>query len=116
MKQNIVKEKSYKFVVSIFPLYRILKCKREYDIVRQLWRSSTSIGANIEEAVAAYSRADFGHKLTIALKEARETRYWLNLLKDIQLLTDINDHLAMIESIISILTRTVKTLNSHLSH
>lgn len=112
MKNNIVKEKSYRFAVSVFPLYQILKSKREYDMANQLWRSSTSICANIEESVAASSKSDFIYKLTIALKEARESRDWLNLLRDVHLLEDVEDNLEEIEHIINILTSAIKTLHT----
>jgi four helix bundle protein len=80
---NIVKEKSYKFSVQIVETYIYLsKEKKEYVLSKQLLRSGTSVGANIEEAIAGSSPKDFINKLTIANKEARETSYWLNLLKD----------------------------------
>ena len=80
---NIVKEKSYQFSILIVETYISLsKEKKEYVLSRQLLRSGTSVGANIEEAIAASSPKDFIYKLTIANKEARETSYWLNLLKD----------------------------------
>jgi len=80
---NIVKEKSYQFSKRIVESYIFLsKEKKEYVLSKQLLRSGTSIGANIEEAIAASSPKDFINKLSIANKEARETSYWLNLLKD----------------------------------
>jgi four helix bundle protein len=80
---NIVKEKSYQFSIKIVEMYISLsKEKKEYVLSKQLLRSGTSIGANIEEAIAASSPKDFINKLTIANKEASETSYWLNLLRD----------------------------------
>ena len=108
-----MKEKAYKLAVTIFPAYQLLKKKREYDMASQLWRSTTSISANIEEAIAGCSRADFCHRLIIALKEARETRYWLRLLTDIALLEHTDLQLQEIEEIVKILTRTVKTINQN---
>ena len=80
---NIVREKSYEFSVKVIKIFLYLsKSKREFVLSKQLLKSGTSVGANIEEAIAASSPRDFIHKLTIANKEARETSYWLNLLKD----------------------------------
>ena len=81
-KGNLVVTKSYAFALEIIQLYRILSEQKEFVLSRQLLRSGTSIGANVHEAVSSESKKDFIHKLAIALKEARETSYWLNLLKD----------------------------------
>ena len=82
MKENVIKEKSYEFALLIVPLGRRLQEQREYVLSRQLMKSGTSIGANVEEAQAAQSRADFLSKMSIALKEARESNYWLRVLRD----------------------------------
>ncbi len=110
MKPNLVKDKSYHFAISIFPVYQVLKRKREYTIANQLWRSATSVGANIEGAVAAFSRTEFTYRLLISLKEARETRYWLRLLRGVRLIENVDTQLLEIESIINLLTRIIKTL------
>ena len=81
-KQNVIQEKSYSFALKIIGLYRKLASNQEYILSKQMLRSGTSIGANVEEALAAQSRPDFHMKMTIAFKEARETHYWLRLLKD----------------------------------
>jgi four helix bundle protein len=81
-KENIILKKSYDFALEIVQLYKILAEQKEYVLSKQLLRSGTSIGANVHEAVAAESKKDFIHKLGIAAKEARETLYWLNLLRD----------------------------------
>jgi four helix bundle protein len=82
LAESIVAKRAFDFALRIVKLYRYLKeQKNEYILSKQLLRSGTSIGANSEEAVAAQSRADFINKLSIALKEARETSYWLRLLK-----------------------------------
>lgn len=81
-KDNIIVQKSYDFALQIIKLYKILVDKKEYILSKQVLRSDTSIGANIHEAVASQSKRDFIHKLSISVKEARETSYWLNLLKD----------------------------------
>jgi len=82
-EDNIALEKSYKFALRIIKLYQYLTVeKREYVLSKQILRSGTSIGANIEEAVGGFSRKDFLAKISIAYKEARETKYWLRLLTD----------------------------------
>lgn len=87
--ENVVQAKSYAFAVRIVLLYRhLLKEKREFVLAKQLLRCGTSIGANVEEAIGGQSRADFVSKLSIAYKEARETSYWLRLLKDTGYLTE----------------------------
>mgnify|MGYP003573023518 CR=1 FL=1 len=82
MKKNIVKEKSYEFAIQIIELYKVLISKQEYVLSKQLLRSGTAVGALIQEAEHAESKKDFIHKLSISLKEANETTYWLNLLFD----------------------------------
>ena len=82
-KDNVVLEKSFAFAVQIVGLCRYLtNDKREYVLAKQLLRSGTSIGANLEEAMGGQSKKDFYAKLTIAYKEARETHYWLRLLTE----------------------------------
>lgn len=88
MTENIVQTKSYAFAVRIVRLYQhLVGEKKEYTLSKQVLRSGTSIGANVEEAIGAQSRADFISKLSVAYKEARETTYWLRLLKDTDYLT-----------------------------
>jgi len=83
MKTNVLKEKSYAFAVRMIKLYQHLAAERkEFVLSKQVLRSGTSIGANIEEAYQGESRSDFIHKLSIANKEAFETHYWLRLLRD----------------------------------
>jgi four helix bundle protein len=82
MKKNIVKEKSYFFAIQIIELYKILISKQEFVLSKQLLRSGTAVGALIQESEHAESKKDFIHKLSISLKEANETTYWLNLLFD----------------------------------
>ena len=80
MKDNIIKSKSFAFALEIIALYSLLIDNKEFILSKQLLRSGTSIGANVNEALASESRADFIHKMSIASKEARETLYWLELL------------------------------------
>jgi len=84
-KPNVVCDKSYTFALNIVSLARTLRKQGEYEIASQVLRSGTSIGANIEEAQSGVSRADFAAKIGIASKEARETHYWLRLIRDTQL-------------------------------
>ncbi|HNF29357.1 MAG TPA: four helix bundle protein [Chitinophagaceae bacterium] len=80
---SIIQQKSYAFALAVIALYKnLVTDKKEFVLSKQVLRSGTSIGANIQEAVASQSKRDFIHKLSISLKEARETQYWLNLLKD----------------------------------
>ncbi|MFN3344961.1 MAG: four helix bundle protein [Chloroherpetonaceae bacterium] len=80
-KQNVAAEKSFLFAVRIVKLYQHLsEKKKEFVLSKQILRSGTSIGANVEEAEGAISKADFSNKISIAYKEARETHYWIRLL------------------------------------
>ena len=79
--ENIIQEKSFAFAVRIVNAYKYLAENKEFVLSKQLLRSGTSIGANVEEAIGGYSRPDFLNKITIAYKEARETHYWIRLLK-----------------------------------
>ena len=113
MKQeNIVKTKSYLFAIRIVKLYKFLtEDKKEFVLSKQLLRSGTSIGANVREAEHAESKADFIHKLSIALKEANETEYWLDLLKDTNYLNN-SEYLSIqidIKEILKLLTSIIKT-------
>jgi four helix bundle protein len=87
-KDNIIKNKSYKFALRIIKLYKYLcEEKKEYVLSKQLLRSGTSIGANVEEAIGGISKKDFLNKMYIVYKESRETRYWINLIKDSDYIT-----------------------------
>jgi four helix bundle protein len=88
MKKNVLLEKSYGFALEIIEIYVYLsESKREYVLSKQLLRSGTSVGANAEESVGGRSRADFINKVYISYKEARETHYWLRLLRDSKFLS-----------------------------
>lgn len=87
-KDNILKSKSYAFALRIVNPYKHLSAEQhEYILSKQVLRSGTSVGANITEGNRAQSKLDFVHKLSIALKEADETEYWLNLLHDSEFIT-----------------------------
>ena len=81
-KTNLIRERSYHFGLKVIRLYHTLSKQGEFILSKQLVRSGTSIGANVEEALAAQSRKDFISKMSIASKEARETNYWIRLLRD----------------------------------
>lgn len=81
MKENVVQQKSFALAIRIVELFKYLQNeKKEFILSKQILRSGTSIGANIEESIGGASDKDFLHKLTISYKEARETIYWLKLL------------------------------------
>ena len=116
-KDNIIREKTYPFSLKIIDLYQNLCKQREFVLSKQLLRSGTSIGANVEEATAAQSKKDFIAKMSIASKEARETNYWLRLLRDSKIASeiDLSKHLEESEEIIKIITAIVKTSQKSLS-
>lgn len=107
--ENVIQIKSYAFAVRIVKVYQFLQNeKKEFVLSKQLLRCGTSIGANVEEAIGGQSNKDFFAKLTIAYKEARETHYWIRLLKDTDylskeqseiLLNDVTELLKIIGSI-----------------
>ncbi len=82
MKENVIAIKTYDFAVKIVNLSRRLVTQREYILSKQILKSGTSIGANVEEAIGGISKRDFRAKMSISYKEARETDYWLRILKD----------------------------------
>lgn len=110
MSKSIIRDKSFTFALDVIEVYKKLVEEREFVLSNQLLRGGTSIGANVEEAVAAQSRRDFLSKMSIASKEARETRYWLILLQTSKL-TKINlkEMIEKIEELNRILTSIVKT-------
>lgn len=82
MSENIIKNKTYQFALKVVLACKELIGQKEFVLSKQLLRSATSIGANVEEGIQAQSKADFIHKFSIAQKEAFETHYWLRLLRD----------------------------------
>ncbi len=107
-QNNPILKESFEFAVNIINYSELLEEKRKYILAKQLLRSGTSIGANIKEAQNAESKADFIHKLKIALKEADETEYWLFLCENIEnypnpegLIEKLNGILKMLNKIIS---------------
>ena len=111
MSENVIMRKSFAFSVRIVNLYKYLtNNKKEYVISKQVYKSGTSIGANISEAQRAQSTADFVSKMKIALKEANETQYWLQLLHETKHISDkefVSIHDDLVE-ILKILTAICK--------
>ncbi len=119
IKKDSVRDKSYTFALRMIKMYQHLtKDKQEFILSKQVLRSGTSIGANIEEASGAQSNKDFLAKMTIAYKEARETHYWLRLLHDSGYFTEnaaisiLNDCEELLKMLASIKKTTQSRLNS----
>ena len=115
MKENVVLNKSLQFSKDIIDLYKEMQTKREYIISKQILRSGTSVGANINEATAGISKRDFSAKMSIASKEARETAYWLKLIeygKFVDL--DLENIKKGCDELIRMLTAIVKTSQKNL--
>ena len=113
--KSILADKSYRFAIRIVKLSQYLVSeKREFVLSKQIIRSGTSIGALVREAKYAQSTADFQHKLTIALKEANETQYWINLLRDTNYITQ-EQHQSLYkdsDELISLLVAITKTIKN----
>ncbi|MEM1001633.1 MAG: four helix bundle protein [Bacteroidota bacterium] len=114
--KNVIKSKSFQFSVKIVNLYKQITAeKKEFVMSRQLLKSGTSIGANVREAEQAESKSDFIHKLSISLKEANETEYWLDLLYETSYLDRLeyesihND----VKELLKILVSIIKTSKSN---
>ena len=124
MSESIVYQKAYLFAIEIVQLYKYLITeKKEFVLSKQVLRSGTSIGANVNEAISSESKKDFVHKLGIALKEARETAYWLSLLKDsgyisIEQLSPLKDFCNSLIKILSsiIITTKERYLKKQVTH
>ena len=114
---NVIQTKSYAFAVSIVKTYQFfVEEKKEYVLSKQLLKSGTSIGANTEEALGGQTDKDFYTKFNIVYKEARETHYWLRLLRDTNILNkeQANRLLTDCEEILKIVGSITKTLKSKL--
>ena len=117
-KKNAVLEKSYDFSVHVVLFCKILiEERREYVISKQLMKSGTSIGANVEEAQRAQSKKDFISKMSISLKEAQESHYWLRLIRDTNYATAdaIKPLLVEVEELIALLTSIIKSTKQNLN-
>ena len=111
-QRSVLKDKSYAFSIRVINLHKYLRNRKgEYTLSKQVLRSGTSVGANVAEASQAQSRADFISKLSIALKEAVETEYWLSLLRDTTYISadGADSILGDCRELIKILTAIIKT-------
>ena len=115
-KESVLKEKSYAFAIRVINLAKFLREeKKEFILSKQIVRCGTSVGANIEEASGAQSNNDFIAKLHISLKEAKETHYWVRLLRDTEYISKEQTQSLIddIDEIITILTKSLKTVKSN---
>lgn len=113
---GVLGEKTYTFAIRIINAYKFLVKEGEYVLSKQVLRSGTAIGAICREAQNAQSKADFLHKINIALKEANETEYWISLLKDTNYIDEkmYNSIYSDCDEIVRILTKTVKTIKRNI--
>jgi four helix bundle protein len=111
MKENIIAVRTYMFAIEIVKLTKELIAEKEYVLSKQILKSGTSIGANVEEAIGGISKRDFRSKMSISYKEARETQYWLKLLRDTNYIsTEKFDTLnTELTSILKILYKIIET-------
>lgn len=111
MKENLIVTKSYNFALKIVKLSKDLNAQKEYVLSKQILRSGTSIGANVEEAIGGISKKDFRAKISIAYEEAPESHYWLRILKDSSYITNItfNDLEKELSSILKILFKIIQS-------
>ncbi len=118
-ENNLVLDKSKKFAIRIINLYKYLSVeKKEFVLSKQILKSGTSIGANVKEAINGQSTADFLSKMSIALKEAGETEYWLELLNETKYISDnqFNSMVANCRELIKILTSIIKTTKASINY
>jgi four helix bundle protein len=114
-KESIIQDKSFRFSLIIIQLYRQLNKIDNNPLLRQLLRSATSIGANVNEASAGQTKKDFITKMAIASKEARETLYWLRLLDESKWYNvELKEHVKESNEILRVLTKIVKTSQENL--
>ena len=116
MRQSAIRDKSFAFALRVVRLYQYLQeQKREFVLSKQLLRSGTAVGALVREAEQAESKADFIHKLAIALKEANETEYWIELLTQTDYITPKSSESirADLTELLKLLTSIIKTSKSN---
>ena len=117
MSKSILKDKSYDFAIMVVKLSQFLVSKKkEFVLSKQLLRSGTAVGALIREAEFAQSKKDFVNKMSISLKEANETMYWLDLLKDTIYINEEEhqNHLALNKELVAMLVSSIKTTKSNI--
>ena len=116
--ENTLKTKSYNFALKVVKLcLEIQKERKEFVISKQFLRSATSIGANAEEAIGGFSDKDFVHKLSIAYKEARESKYWIRLLIDASIIKETigKELLDNVEEILRMLGASISTMKKRMN-
>ena len=117
MRENIIETKSFNFALQSIQIYKLLIKQNEYVLSKQFLRSSTSVGANVREASAGYSKKDFAAKMSIASKEARESLYWIQLIETSNFIDfDFKKIKEESETLIRILTSIVKTSQINLKN
>lgn len=111
MEENAIKIKSYKFALEMIKFSNMLDNKKQFVISRQILKSGSSIGANVEEANGAITKKEFIMKMQIAYKESRETFFWLKLIRDSDLIENYltNKLISDSEEIIKLITAILKT-------
>jgi four helix bundle protein len=117
MRENVIRDKSFDFAVRIVNLYKyLIGNEKEFVLSKQLLRSGTSVGANVEEGLSGQSKKDFVAKLSISLKEAKETHYWLRLLYKCEYIDKkmFDSIIVDCDEVIVILTRILKTSRNNL--
>ena len=115
MKESIVKQKAFDFSIEAIDVYKLLLAQNEYVLSKQFLRAATSIGANVNEALAGFSKKDFAAKMSISSKEARETLYWVELLEYAQFVEyDFQSLKNKTEELIKMLTSIVKTTQQNI--
>lgn len=114
--ESLIEQRTFDFALNIIAAYKEMRDQKEFVLSKQLLRSGTSIGANVQEAQAAISKRDFTAKMSISSKEARETRYWLLLIRHSQLVDlETSGLLTNVDEIIRILTSIVKSSQAKLT-
>ena len=119
MRENIVKDKSFKFAVRVVKLYQYLcEEKKEFVLSKQFLRSGTSVGAMVREAEHAESKADFKHKMAISQKEINESIYWLELMKETGYLSqdEFNSLNSDAVELIKLITSIIKTTKANINN
>ena len=111
-EENLILKLTFQFALDIVAFCEILEQSRKYNLANQLFRSGTSIGANVREAQGAESKADFIHKVKIAYKEAEETKYWLEISKAAPSYPDPQNLLVVLESIQRVIGKIITTSKS----
>ncbi len=108
-KPNLIVDLTFDFALKIIIYTKILEESRRYNMANQLFRSGTSIGANVSEAQHAESKKDFIHKLKVAAKEAEETKYWLSLCENSSSYPNPNSLISELQTIQKIMTKIIST-------